>query len=269
MEPYNTTDKKLHWLSQPIAKANRTFVPKKKDDSHTNLYFDPLSNRILGRWIDTGKGKVILALNLTKQTYEWLNDKLIPLAAVAYATKSMREIETEITESLMILGISPNGYTDPMHYELPEYDFIEETAELFSAEDITEWAHFRQMANETCQLVLGHLQTESEIRIWPHHFDTGIFIKPNEDIGIGFGLAMEDEMADAPYFYLTGYSNTGKINFLNLPNITPAAWELNENWQGAILPINSLTETPGKSFHKTLMDFINKSLEWYLQMRIE
>ncbi|HKK60686.1 MAG TPA: hypothetical protein VJ937_14490 [Salinivirga sp.] len=269
MELYNKTDQKIHLLSQPIAKANRTFVQAKKDDSHTNLYFDPLSNRILGRWIDTGKGKVILALNLTKQTYEWLNDKLIPIAAVAYSTKTMDEIETEIAESLMILGISPDGYKDPMHYKIPEYDFINEAFELINAENISQWTHFRKLANETCQLVLGHLQIEKEIRIWPHHFDTGIYIEPNDDLGIGFGLAMEDDMVEAPYFYLSGYSKTGKINYLNLPDISPARWELTENWEGAVLPINTLEDTPYKSFQKTLIDYLNKSLEWYLQMRIE
>jgi len=80
---------------------------------------------------------------------------------------------------------------------------------------------------------------------------------------------MEDDMVEAPYFYLSGYSKTGKINYLNLPDISPARWELTENWEGAVLPINTLEDTPYKSFQKTLIDYLNKSLEWYLQMRIE
>jgi hypothetical protein len=28
MQPYTKTDQRLHWLSQVIGKANRTFVPK-------------------------------------------------------------------------------------------------------------------------------------------------------------------------------------------------------------------------------------------------
>ncbi len=52
MQAYIKTDRQLHWLSQVIAKINRTYVPKKNDDSHTNLYFDNLGKRITGRWID-------------------------------------------------------------------------------------------------------------------------------------------------------------------------------------------------------------------------
>ena len=53
MQEYNNIDKKIHQLSQIIAKVNRTFVPKKADDSHTNFFFDPLSHRLYGRWIKT------------------------------------------------------------------------------------------------------------------------------------------------------------------------------------------------------------------------
>ena len=264
MEPYNTTDQKIHWLAQPLAKANRTFVPTKKDDSHTNIYFDPLSNRLLGRWIDTGNGKILLALNLTIQSYEWLNEKLVPLASVAYATKTMEEIETEIAESLMILGINPEGYTSPMHYDIPQYEFTKEKVELLSAEAITQWTQYRKLANEACQLVVGHLQIDQEIRIWPHHFDTGIYVEPGGKTGIGFGLAMEDDMVGKPYFYLAGYPIEGELEYINLPDIHPAFWEIGEHWKGAILPINTLDETPFKSFQKTLMDYIKHSLEWYL-----
>ncbi|MFT5886141.1 MAG: hypothetical protein ACI9IP_002605 [Arcticibacterium sp.] len=42
MTGYTQTDQQLHWLSQIIAKANRTYVPAEEDDSHTNLYFNAL-----------------------------------------------------------------------------------------------------------------------------------------------------------------------------------------------------------------------------------
>ena len=67
MQRYPKVDQQIHLLSQLIAKANRTFVPKSEDDSHTNLFFDPLGNRITGRWVKAGKNKVIFALNLGRQ----------------------------------------------------------------------------------------------------------------------------------------------------------------------------------------------------------
>ena len=46
MKTYNKVDQQLHLLCQVIGKANRTFVPDKADESHTNLHFDPWGNKI-------------------------------------------------------------------------------------------------------------------------------------------------------------------------------------------------------------------------------
>ena len=64
--------------------------------------------------------------------------------------------------------------------------------------------------------LLNHfLQTNVEARIWPHHFDTGIYAMPNEDIGLGFGLAMNDGLVGEPYFYLAAYKSEGAIDFIS------------------------------------------------------
>ncbi len=64
MQEYNKADQQLHLLCQIIGKANRTYVPEKADESHTNLYFDSWGDKILGRWIQTDSGNVIVALDL-------------------------------------------------------------------------------------------------------------------------------------------------------------------------------------------------------------
>ncbi len=266
MNFYVNADKSIHWLVQVIAKANRTYVVAKKDDSHTNLYFDPLSNRVLGRWINRGKSDVLLALNLTKQSFEWLTRKLSPIATVAYAGKKMDEVENELAESLIILGLNPEGFCGNMHYRIPEYGFDDEIIELINAEAISQWTDVRKTANEACQLVHGHLQIQSEIRIWPHHFDTGIYVEPTPKLGIGFGFAMEDDMVHEPYFYLSGKGLANDIHYLNLPELEPAFWEVNADWKGAILPVSAIENFPDKTSQKTLYDFIRNSLDWYLAL---
>jgi len=47
---YPQADQLLHELSQLLAKFNRSYLPKKEDDSHTNLGVDFLSKRIYSRW---------------------------------------------------------------------------------------------------------------------------------------------------------------------------------------------------------------------------
>jgi hypothetical protein len=51
-----------------VAKANRTFLPKKEDDSHTNLSFDTLGRRIAGRCIEAANREILFTLNFANQS---------------------------------------------------------------------------------------------------------------------------------------------------------------------------------------------------------
>ena len=65
----------------------------------------------------------------------------------------------------------------------------------------------------------------SEVRIWPHHFDTGIYLEVNSKLGIGFGWAMADKMIDQPYFYFTPYGLNGhKLLTENLEDPEHGFW---------------------------------------------
>jgi hypothetical protein len=263
MQAYTKTDQQLHLLSQTIAKANRTYVSSKPDDSHTNLYFDALDNRIDGHWINNGKEKIILTLNLNPQQFEWLNESRECIYAVTTFGKAIDEIENEIAGRLPDLGLNPKGFIDKLHFDIPEYPFAKEPVEEIDNAELNEWKSYRNLANELCALVLGDLQLESEIRIWPHHFDTGIYVEIAGKLGLGFGLAMEDSMAGAPYFYMSGYPLHGTIEYNNLPELTNGRWELGEYWKGTILPLNKLKSGLFEENKNTINDYLSNSINWF------
>ena len=263
MQPYTKTDQQLHWLSQVIAKANRTFVPKEEDDSHTNLYYDSLGNRITGRWIASDHKSVLFTLNLFNQHFEVLDSALKVSFSIRTIDRKLSEVEEEIEKLLPLIGLSSEGFLVEMHFNIPEYGFREKPIQVIKKEGLEGWKHYRQLANEACNLLLGHTQLSSEIRIWPHHFDTGIYVEMNEKIGMGFGLAMEDNMVGAPYLYMTGYSNNESIIYENLPEGDHWYWELNDNWQGAVLPIDKLEKEPEAEEKKIINYFILDALEWF------
>lgn len=259
MLDYTNTDQQLHRLSQVIAKANRTFVTKKEDDSHTNLAFDSLGNRIMGHWIDTPDGKIMLTLNLSSQNFEWINQKQEVLGFFKTIGKQIETIEEEVSASLRSFGLEPNDFTDKLHYEIPEYSFMNDPVPEINENDLLEWANYRLLANEACSAILTTLGVDGEIRIWPHHFDTGIYVSANENIGIGFGLAMEDQMAGAPYLYMSGYPTNGNLDFNEVTELPYGRWEIGEHWNGAILPLTELDKAPFAGGA-----FIVAALDWYL-----
>jgi len=263
MQAYNKTDQQLHWLCQTIAKANRTFVPAKPDDSHTNLYFDALGNRIVGHWIESGNEKIMLTLNLESLNFEWLNSAKKVLQSVTTLGKRASTYESELEQQLPALKLKPQGFIDALHFQIPEYSFAKEAIERIDVTNLNEWKSYRKLANNLSATVLGYLQIEGDIRIWPHHFDTGIYVEVDKKIGLGFGLAMQDEMAGAPYFYLSGYALQGSVEYQKLPKFEKGRWEIGKHWQGAILPLIELSSVHEENQFAT-DDFLLKSTNWFL-----
>ena len=265
MQAYIKIDQQLHLLSQILAKANRTFLPKKDDDSHTNLYFDPLGKRILGRWITITSEKVILSLNLNNLEFELLNAKAEIVFSIPSIGKTMVTIGHELEESFAGINLNAGGLSEPLHFEIPDYDFAKNSTENLDPNGLQQWIYYRDVANKACYDLLGNSQVDGEVRIWPHHFDTGIYFEPKDNIGIGFGLAMKDNLAGAPYFYMSGYALKGSLNYQSLPTNKTWKWEISEHWKGVILPLTNLENISADMHSYTLNDYLNKNIQWFFR----
>lgn len=264
MQAYTKTDQQFHWLSQTLAKTNRSFVSKKTDDSHTNLYFDPLGNRIYGRWIKTLKGKLILTLNIDTLQFEWLGSSYHTLKSFHSVGKKIEAVEQEIAVYLTELGLNPKGFTDKLHYDIPEYPFAKNVIRQLNEPETKQWKNYRDLANQACAHLLDYLQIEGEIRIWPHHFDTGIYVVTDKGIGIGFGMAMEDSHLNDPYFYMSGYSSGRSIAYKNLPGLSMGKWINAETLKGAVLPLSELDQISETNRIETLDRFILIAANWFV-----
>jgi hypothetical protein len=265
MQEYNNTDRQIHWLSQVLAKTNRAYVPEQKDDSHTNLYFDTLQQRILGRWIEGPGGRIILALHLQSLSFQWLDEKQNILQEVSVLNKPMDQLEKNVSDYPASLSMRTDAFSQPMHFEIPDYEIIKLNREDISKEGLQRWIYYRDLANVVCQNMLGYLQAEGEIRIWPHHFDTGIYIQVNEDLAIGFGLAMEDAMIGDAYYYMSGYRGESEISYLDLIQLSAGKWETGEQWKGAVLPLRDIPDSSSKDALKMIRLFIREASSWFLK----
>ncbi|MEM6265644.1 MAG: hypothetical protein AAGI38_24290 [Bacteroidota bacterium] len=265
MKSYIKADTLLHGLSQIIVKANRCFVPYKKDDSHTNLYYDCLGDRITGRWLNTSENRFLIALNLANFHIEIIDATQQLIASVSTVSYHISDIEKKIEAMITKLGFDASGYRGPLHYEIPAYDFLNKPIAPIDTNSLETWKTYRSMANEACSNLLGHAQLSAEIRIWPHHFDTGIYTEINNKLAIGFGLAMKDDMVGAPYFYMSGFALKGELHYENLPETPLLKWVLTEQYKGAVLPLDTLVEVPVPDQKAVLNRYIVTAFRWYLR----
>ena len=267
MQVYNQTDRRLHWLCQPIAKAGRSFAPPQDDDSHMNLYFDALGERLSGRWIPLDKERVLLTLKLHTLEFEWVNDDFQVMASCTSVGKTMAELEDTLAAHAQTLGLNTEGFKAPLNYEMPVYPFAQDAIQTIEQDALQHWMHYRKLANDACTWVLGYWQILGDIRIWPHHFDTGIFVYPTDQMGVGFGWAMQDQMCAEPYFYMAGYPKRGTIDYREVPDLTKGVWCIHDEWSGATLPCSTLeaAEDKGQTKDQVISEFLRTPLKWYLQ----
>lgn len=263
MQDYNKVDQQLHLLTQFISKTNKAFVPAKQDDSHTNMAFDSLSNRIIGRWIDSPQGSIMLSLNLSTLDFEWLDASYNVVLTTPSVCKTILEIQEELSKGLQKSGLNSEAFLEKLHYEIPEYPFAKGVIPAIDLEGINDWIYFRKLANDTCDIALKLIKKEEEIRIWPHHFDTGIYAIADNKVGIGFGLAMTDSMTNAPYFYISGYTDGKTIDYSDIPDLQFGRWELGENWKGAVLLLSDIDKENEANAKTSISKFLEDTLAWY------
>ncbi len=261
MENYNQTDQFIHQISQVLAKLGRTYVPEKDDDSHTNLYWEPLQKRLLGRWISTSKGNVLPAIKLEQLTFQWLTTQMKAIDEVSFENKRLTELEVLIEKTLISLGLNIKNFREPLHFDIPDYPFKNKPFNRFNLRDLEEWSIYRSLANHILKDIGSYLNLNSEVRIWPHHFDTGIYFQWTENSGIGAGLAMEDSLAGAPYFYISGYTGEKQINYDNVMPLTEGKWIKEGSWKGAILPV---THLKNKLSYQITQDFFGETLQFFI-----
>lgn len=264
MQEYNNIDHQMHGLAELIAMTNRNYVPEKADDSHTNLYFDALGNRLMGRWFGESSHEIMLCFNLNNGHLEWLDKQLQVISSLSVAGQTLDQLYSGMKKFIVSQGFEASAYNKPMHYKIPDYDLSVLLHEQYKPAMLISWSAVRALANEACNLFTGYLQVSDYPRIWPHHFDTGIYMQVKDQLGIGFGLAMKDAMVGDAYFYMSGYSAEKQFDYQQADALSKGYWIKTGGWKGAVLPLAALEYPADENRLLIIGRFIQQAAHWFL-----
>jgi len=231
-------ENEVHKIIQYLAAAGNSFLPKKNDDSHTNLKSLTGCGCVTTRPLND-KGDV-LAFKYTTFTLEWwLNggDKIkLSLHGITHK---------EIIDWIRELGVK-NGITKPyryqMHYELPYHPITDDYIfYLENKQRLSEIMHYRIMAHLALEDVLQNMKPHSEIRVWPHHFDIASIYSFNKSKNhtIGLGMAIPDEISPEFYFYAKGYAGEQHLDISEVSKLQYGRWD--RNFNGAVMQLGDNT----------------------------
>ena len=246
------TETIIHLASQYLAAANISFVQKEDDDSHTNFGFDVEQLCLLTHPLSS-KGDQ-LALNYKDFSLEWIS----PNAHNSFPLEGKTHAQVVEWLQQMSLTFIAMPYTYKFHYDLPYTIESNYTFHIAADEDLATLANFRVLCENALEQIIRANQLEASIRIWPHHFDTGIYTNiPNTaEVMVGLGLAIPDTVSDGHYFYASGYKNGNQIDPNAFSPLSVGKW-ISDTFKGGVLPAEHSNE--GK-----LVKFFTEALEQFM-----
>jgi hypothetical protein len=231
----NDSLKNIHLSSQYLAAAGKSFLENKDDDSQSNLAWHAASNSLVYRGL---RKEIQLTLNLKKGYLIWLQDGSIQ-AQMDAQKHTHKEIINWISLNAISLGID-RPYVFETNYEL-DYPKQEDSSMLsFNLTHASILAQTFTLAQNCFISFINTNELTSEIRVWPHHFDLGIYTEIKPNFSLGAGLAIPDSLENELYFYASGWYKGQSVETKNLPKLEIGAWH--QAWNGGTLKAANQTE---------------------------
>ncbi len=242
----------LHLAAQYLATAGISFLDKKDDDSHTNLGFS-IENKSLETWPLNGEGTK-LCLDYPNFALHWAALDTNSLSLDGKSHEDVVDWIQKVSQS----SNSNKSYQYNPHYQLPYGMGSKDVFRLSDAEEVNTLVNLRNLAQKVLIEVLDREDLSSDVRIWPHHFDTGAFSPlENGNSSVGFGLSIPDSLVNDHYVYLSGYHGHDSLDTTNFPSLTSGDW-LNNGFKGAVLPASGVDASTAVQFFSEAINSYRK-----------
>ena len=251
----------LQHAVQFIAASGKYLLPKKEDDSHTNMEWDSNKESFFGGLI-SNRAKVGLHIpSLSLKVYGPSN---IELAALEMIGKSKKEVLLWLKQALQLKQVESDGLSLDMHYDIPEHETdSDKSFPKINAELLKELANHRTIADKFCKQIASGNDHASNVRTWPHHFDHGVYVPFELDSdgnavrSFSVGYAVADGVINEPYFYVTQWKKDGKVDYSDAPILEYGEW-LPEKLKGAALSLSDILKM--KDQEQGIQIFLDKTL---------
>ena len=264
MEKFNEQEIILHQAAQLIALTGINLLPSLPDDSQNTLVYNAEDQLLIGRRFTLSGHIFSIGIQLDPFNLVLLGEHGKVLNTMNLANCEKSTAIATWSGWLTDLGADAD-LTTQLHYELPANEsYSSENYGVLTAEFVELWHKMRSQGNNALNNLNKLTGIESEVNIWPHHFDTGTYyplrtVEGEVVASVGAGLAIADSMIAEPYFYIYGYKKNVDINYADVPELVVGKW-LTDGWKGAVLPFSELSDIEASSqidaFFKRSYDFL-------------
>lgn len=262
IEKINQQTEIVHRAIQIMVKASKSWLPEKADDSHTNLHWNIEKNSFETRSFPLN---IKLVLNLNSSGFEIHQNEKVN-RAIPLSGKNHEELERDVKNSLVALGLTNQAWNPQLHYELPypllaEFSYPEMADGFFK--DFIQIRNFGQGLFETFE---SKENLDLGLRTWPHHFDLGgqIILSKDENneatSSLGLGLAMQDSIVEEYYFYLSFWTKKENKKAEKLPVLKFGGWD--KEMGLFILRISDLKASKN-DYNEMVIQFLSETIGYF------
>lgn len=255
----NRADQIMHSLAQLLALTAMQWLPTQPDDSQANLLWNSVQDRLESRAFTVGDHTIRLVIAIDSFTLYFVDEQEQVHAAFSVENRTPADALNWWTSQMQAWGLTD---LNPLSYVLG----TEPVQTTYERPDVLPtWSHWRTVANRVLTTLTHETCQKSEVRVWPHHFDTGVYYAVTDAAGVEIsaiwaGYSIADALSNEPYFYLSGYVQGRSIDFSTALPLPIGAWRITENWQGALLPISAIGQTSNvDKFLQAAYDWLNKT----------
>jgi hypothetical protein len=227
----------LHHAAQLATALGISYLPKKPDDSHTNLeWIDALSALVSNPVSATNTIRVGVSAS-PFALIVLVNDG--PRANLSLDGRTIQEAADWVRQHLATYGLDATKYTLAKHYTIPTHAvdsgarFDASNADAF--DQLSAWYGDASIILEEFVARMPHAAT---VRCWPHHFDIATLIQFAEGKTVSLGMEPGDVYYDQPYYYASTYPRP-RADLARPPLAGSGRWHTHE-WIGAVLPASAV-----------------------------
>lgn len=257
LESWRPTRDTIHGYARLLGAIRGALTPKQKHWWHISLRVEPYGITTTEIPFDKTGFELYLDFNSHSLVIRATNGDLHP---IPFANQSTTTLGKQALELLGEMGIRSKLNSAIPVDKMQDNNYDRKAAVQFWQALLRIDAVFKRFKQ--------HLNSAtSPVQLWPHHFDTSMVwftgelapgVDPNDEEAaeeqMNFGFSTGDETIPDPYFYITAYPLPKKLADTNL--VPDARWHT-QNWQGAILPYQTLIKS--SSPEEKLFQFLEKT----------
>ena len=223
----------VHHAAQLATAMGISYLPRRSDDSHTNLEWLSAAGVLASRVVP-GDPPFRIGVRVVDLTLCMLSGGDRLLGTIPLHGRTIDQAASWIRERIADSSADPSRFSLDRHYTIPHH-----AVDDGAAFDASDRASFEQLAAwfELGASMLARIREAndgSEIRCWPHHFDIATLITVAAERTVGVGLEPGDVYYAEPYFYVSTRPEPPR-DALTAPLAGGGAWHTHE-WVGAVLP---------------------------------